>query len=488
MTRPPDAEGRRLAEAAPSTTPTAATTPEIAATIPDPGDGVSAASPLRRLLEETATTEGLPMKALTVLAVQNDPFRVDTPAGHRDGRWLADVVAELLGDRRIHLRGLHYAITMHTSPITKPNGEPYVNDDKNWEWLQNGPAKDARWLGYLPFDQITDERNAAPVTRIWTPRDPWPYLSVDVDIDVPDLDDLMPTVGVQYFDGVQPYKLVLFGEKSSLEPILGPVASMYRADLYLPTGEISDTLMYQMARIGAEDGRPMVVVCFSDADPAGWQMPISIARKLQALKALGDVEVPTETGSTRVVPLGDLDFQVYRAAVLPDQVREYGLPSSPLKETEKRASRWREAMGIDQTEVDALTTPAMTSTLQRIARDALDPFYDWTLDERVLDAYDAWVEEAVRVATEQIGPERLGQIRRQATVQLAEIREQVDALRNAMRIDASDLRLPQAVVPTAEASGGYRPPLLVDSVWPFAEQCRRLLDSKEYREQGRYFA
>jgi len=119
-----------LAEAAPSTTPTAATTPEIAATIPDPGDGVSAASPLRRLLEETATTEGLPMKALTVLAVQNDPFRVDTPAGHRDGRWLADVVAELLGDRRIHLRGLHYAITMHTSPITKPNGERYVNDDK----------------------------------------------------------------------------------------------------------------------------------------------------------------------------------------------------------------------------------------------------------------------------------------------------------------------------------------------------------------------
>jgi hypothetical protein len=42
MTRPPDAEGRRLAEAAPSTTPTAATTPEIAATIPDRGDAEAA--------------------------------------------------------------------------------------------------------------------------------------------------------------------------------------------------------------------------------------------------------------------------------------------------------------------------------------------------------------------------------------------------------------------------------------------------------------
>jgi hypothetical protein len=437
--------------------------------------------PLRRLLKETAAAERVPMKALTVLAAQNDPFRVDTPAGHRDGRWLADIVGELLGDRRIHLRGLHYAITMHTSPITKPNGERYVNDDKNWEWLQNGPAKDARWLGYLPFDQITDERNAAPVTRIWTPREPRPYLSVDVDIDIPDLDELMPSVGVANFDGVQPYKLVLFGEKSSLEPILGPIASTYKADLYLPTGEISDTLMYQMARIGADDGRPMAVLCFSDCDPAGWNMPISISRKLQALKAFGDVEVPTDTGSTRVVPLGDLDFEVYRAAVLPDQVQEYGLPSSPLKATERRADRWRDAWGIDQTEVDALTTPAMADTLRRIARDALDPFYDWTLDRRVMEAQDDWETEAARIATEAIGPEQLGRIRRAATEQLAEIREQVDALQEAIRIDASDLQLPTPEVPEAVLNGHPRPPLLVDSDWSYADQCRRLLDSKGYR-------
>jgi hypothetical protein len=31
------------------------------------------------------------MKDLTVLASQNDPFRVDTPARHRDGAWLAKV-------------------------------------------------------------------------------------------------------------------------------------------------------------------------------------------------------------------------------------------------------------------------------------------------------------------------------------------------------------------------------------------------------------
>jgi hypothetical protein len=49
--------------------------------------------------------DGCTMKDLTVLAPKNDPFRLDTPARHRDGRRLADTVAELgLQARRIHLR------------------------------------------------------------------------------------------------------------------------------------------------------------------------------------------------------------------------------------------------------------------------------------------------------------------------------------------------------------------------------------------------
>jgi hypothetical protein len=39
---------------------------------------------------------GCTMKDLTVLAPKNDPFRIDTPARHRDGRWLAETVAELV--------------------------------------------------------------------------------------------------------------------------------------------------------------------------------------------------------------------------------------------------------------------------------------------------------------------------------------------------------------------------------------------------------
>ena len=60
--------------------------------------------------------------------------------------------------------------------------------------------------------------------------------------------------------------------------MLDPVADRFSADLYLPTGEISDTLVYTMAsRMVPDDGRPMVVFYFADCDPAGWQMPISVS-------------------------------------------------------------------------------------------------------------------------------------------------------------------------------------------------------------------
>jgi hypothetical protein len=169
---------------------------------------------LRRVLEEAAAEHHLSMKDLTVLAAQNDPFRLDTPAGHRDGAWLAMIARDLgYGTRKVHLRGLHYAITTHPEPIFKPNGERYVNDDPNWLWMQGTAAKAARWLGYLDFDQIVDQRNTPPVVRIYRPSDPQGYLTVGVDVDIPAADEFTPTVAIDGFTGDQPYKLVLVGGK-----------------------------------------------------------------------------------------------------------------------------------------------------------------------------------------------------------------------------------------------------------------------------------
>jgi hypothetical protein len=270
---------------------------------------VTGVGPLRAALDAVIAEQGCSLKDLTVLAPQNDPFRVDTPARHRDGEWLAITARDLgLGDRRIHLRGLHYMVIGRS----KPDGTPYRNTDADWLWLQGDAAKAARFLGYIPFDQIVDQRNAEPEVREFSQPEPWAYLTVGIDVELPDADDIMPGLSVEDFRGVQPYRVVMIGEKSSLADVLGPAARAHDADLYLPTGEMSDTLVYRIARTAAGDGRPLVVLYFADCDPAGWQMPVSVGRKLQAFREL----------------LGGFEFELHRVALTPDQVREYGLPSA----------------------------------------------------------------------------------------------------------------------------------------------------------------
>jgi len=425
----------------------------------------AAADPLRRTLTEAAEQSGCSMTDLTVLSAQNDPFRVDTPAGHRDGAWLAMTARDLgLGDRKIHLRGLHYMVLNQP----KPDGTPYTNTDADWMWLSGTAAKAARFLDYIPFDQITDQRNAAPVVRLFERLDPWPYISVGIHVEIPDADALVPQVGVLDFDGAQPYKLVLVGEKSSLDDVLAPVAEQHQADLFLPTGCLSDTLIHQMARVGADDGRPMVVLYFADADPSGWNMGVEVAAKLQAF-------------SVALFP--ELEFQVHRVALTPDQVRQYGLPSTPLKATEKRADKWTAAMRVEQTEIDALAT-LRPDLLRRIAVDAIAPFYDRTLAGRVSQAKTDWRARAQAVVDAASDSEQMDRLRADAAEKLATMRQEIATLNAALRIDADDFVLPEIVVPDPVLNGATHGKPLCDSRWPFAEQRRRLIDSKAYRDEG----
>lgn len=399
------------------------------------------------------------MKDLTVLKDARDPFRLDTPANHRDGSWLAEMMAPL-GGRKIHPRGLHYMVLGQT----KPDGSTYVNDDANWIWLENA-VKAARWLGYVPFDQITDQRNAAPVVRIFEQPHPDPYLTVGIHVELPYADAITPAIDIDGFEGVQPYKLVMVGEKSSLDVVLGPIANRYHADLYLPTGDISDTLIHTMALVGAADGRRMVVFYFADADPSGWNMGIVIARKLQALE---------------VLRFPGLEFEVHRVALTPDQVRRFDLPSTPLKASERRAGAWWDAFGVEQTEIDALAT-LRPDLLRQLAHDAIAPFFDSSLDGRVFDARSQWIGDAQAVVDAAMDSEHLERIRAEADHKLGELRAEIDAINDALRVDVDDFDLPDVEVPEPELPPRGAAEPLLDSGDDFAHQTRRLIDSKAYR-------
>jgi hypothetical protein len=423
---------------------------------------------LRSILETAFQESGFSRTDLTVLSAQVDPYRLDTPSGHRDGKWAAKQLARAFGaKRRTHWRGLHYAIVAQ-GKIRKPDGEIYRNTDDDWHWLSDVAGKAARWLGYIPFDRITDNRNAEPIIYRKAGVEPEKWVSIGLDVEVPALEDIEPAPGANGFVPRQAFQFVFFGEKGSLQDVLEPLAKRYEADLYLPSGEISDSQLYRMAKDAAEDGRPLVVFTISDCDPAGHQMPVSIGRKLQALR---DLLFP------------ELRFEVVPAALTVDQVRELNLPSTPLKETEKRASRWREAFGVEQTEVDALAT-LRSDALREIVNRAFDPYFDRHLDDRVSDAEDRWLEAAQVAMSQQIDDDVLANLRDQAAGRLDELREEIERINAQLRLATGDISLPEIEVPEAEVDDETPRLALVSLDQDWVEATRSLIARKSYGDDA----
>jgi hypothetical protein len=412
---------------------------------------------LLRVLEDARRELRCGRNKLTLLSTQVDPYRLDTSAGHRDGAWLAEQLDRAVGaERRIHWRGLHYG------DIRKPNGEIYRNDDANWTWLANSAGKAARWLGYVDFERIIDNRNSDPVILRRARVTP------EACITIPDVDELEPYAGVASFEGRQPYALMIFGEKTSLEDVLLPLARKFEADLFLPADEISDSLLYPMARDGAEDGRAMVVLVLADCDPAGHQMAVSIGRKLQALR---DLRFP------------DLKFEVVPVALTVEQLIELGLPSTPLKETEKRADRWREAFGVEQTEIDALAT-LRPRGLEEIVTIAIGPYYDASLAARVAEAEREWQAAAQRALNDQIDGDALAAVKDRAARRLNELEAEIDSINQQLRMTTDGLfALPPVVVPEPVVEENCaRQASLISSAWDWATATRALMARKAYGE------
>jgi hypothetical protein len=305
--------------------------------------------------------------------------------------------------------------------VTKPDGTAYENSDEDYKWMTDHAAKSARWLGLVGFNRFVDKRNAPPVIFRPAPPETDPFgmahgwmgawvreVGGKVEIVKPTITPKLVNFGAQ-----QKYFFVFFGEKSSLDEVLRPLAQQYGANMYLCSGEISDTLVHQMAADAHADGRPLVVFTFSDFDPAGRQMPVSIGRKLQALR---DLKFPA------------LDAQVVPVSLTIEQVLEQRLPTTPVKRGDKRRVRWEREFGQRlrdaglvtgaqpaQVEIDALAA-LRPQVLTDLADAAIAPFWDATLAERTETARAEWEAEANAAIEEQADPERLAEIRERAEI------------------------------------------------------------------------
>ena len=390
-----------------------------------------------------------------------DPYRLDTKAKHRDAQWFAAQVARFIDpDKNIHQRGVFYAC-VSAGDLKLPDGTPFTNTEETATFVGEA-SQFARWLGYVPFERLVDAKNDKPIVRLAASRES-PSAQVwanKLEIEELDADALDVWSGLAHFEPRQPNRLVFFGEKTSLFDVLDPLAIELNADLYLMSGQISDTYLYQMAKDAAADGRPLVVFTFSDFDPAGyWDMPTAIGRKLQALR---DLMFP------------ELEFTVVHAALGPDQVAD--LPSSPLKDGESRAAKWKELYGHEQTEIDALAT-LQPRRLEQIARDAVAPYFDSGLAARVQAARDAWQEIADAEVAEQIDADRLDRLKNRAADALDELRAvnaELDAMADEIVV-AEPPDLPEPDMEALEAAQDERrDSVLIDSGMDYVEATDRL--------------
>ena len=165
-------------------------------------------------------------------------------------------------------------------------------------------------------------------------------------------------------------------------------------------------------------------------------------------------------------------------ALTVEQVTELGLPSSPLKETERRADRWRQAYGVEQTEIDALAT-LQPDVLREIVEDAFEPYYDDTLEERVDEAREDWLQRAQAAIDAQVDAEILVALREQAT-RFAELGAAINDINEQLRLAADGFRLPAIEVPHPEIDEEVERQALVsfDDNWVAAT--RALIARKQY--------
>jgi hypothetical protein len=122
----------------------------------------------------------------------------------------------------------------------------------------------------VPFARLSDARNEEADLYVPEDEEEGPFLLGNAPIELKISESLMP----RFYANFQPrqrYRLILITEKSSLRPILQPIAEHVGAELLAMTGESSHTRVAELAARADEDGRPAVVLAtttqrLADAD------------------------------------------------------------------------------------------------------------------------------------------------------------------------------------------------------------------------------
>ena len=313
-------------------------------------------------LKVEAKERGCKVTELIALAPQNDPFYTGAPAERDKAEWFADMWERFGFRGGVHLRRVHYRIISEPTVPTMPNGKPYENTVKCWEFL-NIASKYARYLDLVDPSLIIDRRNPETVinARFSNDGDPWYsdptpgyYVASDPSggwdgYDLPGLPELpelrrylpeladFETMGYRHVQ--QDYLIELWAEKTTMNDILLPLCQRYRANLVTGMGELTISKVDEFIQRVKQADRPARILYISDFDPAGLGMPVSIGRKIEYYQR--------HWGT-------DLDVGLTPAVLTGDQAQRYNLPRAPIKDSDRRKAIFERDHGKGATELDAL--------------------------------------------------------------------------------------------------------------------------------------
>jgi hypothetical protein len=341
---------------------------------------------IRRLAKE----RGCPVTDLLVLAAKNDPFYCHLPRRLTAVRWFARLWGKLdLGaGPQVHVRRLHYRLVSQDPRVRNAYTTVYLNTDKQWHDLVEA-VRDARFLDLVPQNRFVDRRNDEPLIRLPQYTNSGAILTTSggsyaleaLSGDLPAL----PSLLLLKPDAAQRYHLEIWCEKTTVNDILEPLANFYGLNVVTGSGDLSATACVNVVERAIISGLPVRILYLSDFDPAGQNMPVSVARKIEF-----------ELRKRNLA----LDIQLIPIALTHDQTVELRLPRIPIKESDMRGARFEERFGEGATELDALEA-LHPGRLENMLVAAIERFYDKRLQRRI-DAVATRVWATLRDITESV--------------------------------------------------------------------------------------
>ncbi len=175
-----------------------------------------------------------------------------------------------------------------------------------------------------------------------------------------------PDLAAEGYTGVQQDRHVeIWVEKTTMNDVLIPLCRKYGVNLITGAGELSITAVVNFLDRVRKADRPARILYVSDFDPSGLGMPVSIARKIEYF--LRDSN--------------GLDIRLQPIALNSDQVAQYDLPRTPVKDSDRRKATWQATQGAGAVELDALEA-LHPGSLAGMVEETILQYYDTDLSRR----------------------------------------------------------------------------------------------------------